>query len=285
MKQHLRNLLALGCGLLGSTGFACSRSEQAPAPGSRPSASAAVSAAVSAVPVVTAPARPQHPAEKVLITWSSALDRHDLETLGKLYAPHVRFYGVRKPAAEVVGAKRNAFTQDPDYHQRVDEVLIEKAPTGFTVRFQKLSGPNLANEVAARLVLESVGDQLVIVEESDAATDKRFKKTPPPACYAAVSQIVTSLSAVDADIRRVARTDPQLKPGGILYEESPQKLEAAQGYFHRDRFEPRWWIEVVSGVLNVRNALTDEGLAISGDQRESARQACSPATDAGADAK
>ena len=277
MKQRSWILLALAGGLAG-----CSRSEQA-TPGSLPSASSVASAVESAAaPVPAAPTRPQHPAEKLLVTWNSALDRRDLEALGKLYAPHVRFYGVRKSVAEVVGAKRNAFTQEPDFHQRVDKVQIEKTATGFSVRFQKHSGPNLANEAAARLVLESVGDDLVIVEESDAATDKRFKKATTPPCYAAVSQIVASLPAIDADVRRVARTDPQLKAGGILYEESAQKLSAAQGYFHRDRFEPRWWIDVANGVLDVRNALTDEGLALSAEQRESARQACSRAADAGA---
>jgi hypothetical protein len=271
MKRYLPILLAL----------ACSKTEKAP----QPKASAAPSAVGSAPSPAAAPTRPQHPAEKALITWNSALDRHDLEALGTLYAPYVRFYGVRKSTAEVVGAKRNAFTQEPDFHQRVDKVLIEKTSSGFTVRFQKHSGPNLAAETAARLVLETSGDKLLIVEESDAATDKRFKKAPTPTCYAAVSGIVAALPIIDADIRRVSRTDPQVRPGGVLYEESPQKLAAAQGYFHRDRFEPRWWIDVVNGSLDVRDAFSDEGIAISGDQRERAREACSPAVDAGPDAK
>ncbi len=216
------------------------------------------------------------------MTWNSALDRHDTQALAGMYAPRVRFYGARKTVAEIVGAKNMAFAKDPDFHQRIGKVQIEKTPKGYGVRFEKYSGPTLASVVAARLVLEAEGDRLLIVEETDALTDKRFEKPPTNSCYATVSETVSSLPLVEEDMRRVARQSPQVKAGGILYNQEAGSLTAAQGYFHAERFEPRWWIDVVKGELVISDALSGEMLAISEGQRAGVRQACGePEADAG----
>ncbi len=216
------------------------------------------------------------------MTWNSALDRHDTQALASLYAPRVLFYGKRKTVAEIVGAKSMEFSKDPDYHQRVGKVQIEKTPKGYRVRFEKYSGQNLASIVAARLVLEAEGDRLLIVEETDAATDKRFGKPAVTGCYPTVAETVASMPAVEEDMRKVTRSAPHSKPSGILYNEEAGSLTAAQGFFHADRFEPRWWIDVVKGELVISNALNGEMIAISEGQRAGVREACMPAeADAG----
>jgi hypothetical protein len=238
--------------------------------------------------VAKTPSRPEHPAEKVLNVWSSALDRKDEAALRTLYAPYVRFYGVRKPAGEVLGAKHNAFLREPDFRQRVNHVQIEKAKKGFVVRFEKQSGAGFASTVDARLTLEpSDGDTLLITEETDAVTDKRFgKKSQPTDCYSAVSSGVAALPIIETDSHRVMRDSPEVGAGGVLFSEEPGKLEAAQGYFHPDRFEPRWWIDVVDGQITVRDALSDQPLALPASLQASVRQACMPEeADAGAKSK
>jgi hypothetical protein len=284
----MRAYLAFTCVLHAAFALGCDRRpDSGHAPAARPSAQAAASAAVAsaASSPTQAPAarRPQHPAERVLSAWSTALNQHDDSKLAPLYAPHVRFYGVRKTAAEVLGAKRQAFSKEPDYRQRLGDVRIEKTAKGFSVRFKKESGADFALSVAARLELEGTPDNLLITEESDSVTDERFKKKAPPAtCYGAVVSVIPSLPAIEADMRRVARTNPGVSPGGILYSEEAGNVQAAQGYFHPDRFEPRWWIDVVNGELTIRDALSDEALALPDSARASVRQACSaPEADAG----
>ncbi len=285
---------SFACLAVAALSLACQRhsSDSAPVPSVSLSAvsasalgSAATSAPVAAVP--PPPARPQHPAEKVLTTWNSALDRHDEGALAKLYAPYVRFYGVRKTIAEVLGAKQQAFKKEPDFHQRVSDVHIEKTAKGFVIRFEKQSGANFASSVPARLSVEGQGDELLITEESDSATDKRFgKPTPPSSCFAAVSSVVTALPAIEADIRRVSRANPQVTPGSILYSEDATNLEAAQGYFHPQRFEPRWFITVANGQLTISDALSTEPLALAESLQASVRAACSvPEADAGTKSK
>src|SRR5688572_17991338 len=134
-----RILFWFACGL---SVLACDRRGSTPTPAASSSASAPGSAAASAAPAAaqSVPPRPQHPAERVLVTWNSALDRRDLEGLAKLYAPYVRFYGRRKSVAEVVGAKRMALGKEPDFRQRVGKVQIEKTDKGFNVHFEKQSG-------------------------------------------------------------------------------------------------------------------------------------------------
>ncbi len=278
-------LVTLGCARRGSDEAPAARASATAASSAEPTASApAPGASAAASPTPAQPARLQHPAEQVLTRWNSALDRHDEDALAKLYASHVRFYGIRKTAAEVLGAKHQAFQKEPDFHQRVSDVAIEKSANGFVVNFKKRYGADLTQSVDARIALESTDNELRIVEETDAVTDKRFKKkAPPTSCFDAVTSAVSSLPPIEADQRRVAKTNPQLTTGGILYDEQPGTLSAAQGYFHPERFEPRWWIDVANGELSVRDALSGEALAVAESLRASVRQACAvPEVDAGA---
>jgi hypothetical protein len=211
----------------------------------------------------------------LLAAWNSALDQRDADKLVPLYAPRVRFYSSWKSAKEVIGAKRRALEQVPDYRQRIEDVRIDAAPNGgFVVHFKKRSGSQLSSVVDARLAFEATADGLLISEESDAPTDQRQKRAPDGDCYGAVMRIVGAQPVIQADIRRVRVSDPEVNAGGILYDQSGPNLQAAQGYFHAERFEPRWWIDVVNGVLTIRDAATSELLALSEAQLAEVRRAC-----------
>jgi hypothetical protein len=257
--------------------LAVSASSDAPAA----SASGAVPA-TSAQPAV--PPRPQHPAEQVLTAWNSALDRRDADKLASLYAPRVRFYGASKSSEDIIKIKKAAFGRMPDYRQRVENVRITKQPKGFEVRFDKYTSPKLDEKIAARLVLEPAeGDRLLIAEETDSVTDRRFKRAEPAICADAALSAVAGHPVVQKDIKRVERESRDAHPAGVVYADEAGKFEAAWGYMHPERFEPRWWVDVVSGQINARDALSDEGLAFANEERERVSTACSPPeADAGA---
>lgn len=277
MRPHSHHLFAALLAVLGVVS-ACKQERSGPTLPASATAKASAASEASSAAQPKAPTRPENPAEKALSTWNSALDRRDEAKLAKLYAPHVRFYGVRKSLAEVLGAKHQAFERQPNFRQRVGDVRIERTKKGFVVRFVKQSGADFSSVADARLRLEAAtGGQLLITEETDATTDKRFgKKNPPSDCYSTVSSGVAALSEIETDNHHVTRENPDVAAGGVLFSEEPGKLEAAQGYFHPERFEPRWWIDVVNGELTVRDALTDQQLAIPGSLRKSTREACAP---------
>jgi hypothetical protein len=282
-----RDTIARSCvviALFAAGGVGCARSDPAPSRSNTASgsASAVASAAASAASAEPKVQRPQHPAEAVLMAWNSALDRRDPERLAALYAARVRFYGVSKAADDVIKLKRAAFNRTPDYHQRIEKVQIAAARNGFVVRFDKYSGQALDAKVAARLTLESTEGRLLIVEETDSTTDKRLARSEPMKCSDAALSAVSGHSVVQSDIKRVARENPDVHPAGLLYSEDPLKVEAAWGYMHPDRFEPRWWIELAGARLTATNALTGEQLAFSAQELQRVEQACS-ASDAGRD--
>jgi hypothetical protein len=264
-------VLAAGCSRKASTLTTPSAAASASAPaaavaGRAPSASAAPASA----------ARPQHPAERFLLAWSSALDRRAVAELEPFYASQVIFYGHRESAAEVVAAKRGAFAKVPDYRQRVGDVHIQKGPNGFVVRFEKRSGPRLESVVPARLVLESQTGKLSIVEESDDVTDQRLKTPPAANCADAVNRIVNAHPVIEADEARVARENPEVNAGGLSYDdvEHADRFSASQGYFHEDHYEPRWWIDAADGTLTIRDAYTGELLVVTPKQQAVVRKLC-----------
>ncbi len=215
------------------------------------------------------------------MAWSNALNRRAADELLPFYAAQVIFYGQRKSATEVVAAKRRAFEQVPTYQQRVSNVHIDKAPSGFVLRFDKRSGAQLESNVTARLVLDASGDRLTIAEESDSPTDARFGKAAATTCGDAVFRVVGKQPAIASDIARVAREYPEVNPGGILYEEHPDRVQASQGYFHEDRYEPRWWIDAADGTLKLRDAYTDELLPVDPQEAAVIRQFCTGSSDGG----
>jgi hypothetical protein len=214
------------------------------------------------------------------MAWSSALDRHVADELAPLYATRVSFYGHRLTGEQVVAAKRKALQLAPAFRQRVTNVSIQKAPNGYTVTFEKRSGAELRSIVGARLGLEASGTQLLIAEESDAVTDARFSpKTAAKTCTEAVFSALDHHPVITSDQERVAREYPEVNPGGLSYDERPDRLEASEGYFHPERYEARWWITAADGVLKVRDAYTDQLLSITEADRRAIRQLCSGKSD------
>ena len=215
------------------------------------------------------------------MAWSSALSRHAVDELPAFYAPQVVFYGRHKTAAEVVDAKRGALAKAPQFRQSVSNVHIDKGPNGFVLRFQKLSGQGALKAVDARLVLESSSDKLAIVEESDAPTDQRTATPAATSCAEAVEPIVGNHPVILADMARVAREYPNVNAGGLSYDqvEVPDRFSASRGYFHEDRYEPRWWIEAADGVLKIRDTYTDQLLVVTPKQQASVRKLCTGKAD------
>ena len=269
--------LAISAGILA---LGCGRKPEPPKRKPGPAATASAVATPSAAPPLR-PVRPSHPAEQLLMAWSDALNRHSADELIPFYSAHVVFYGQRKSAAEVVAAKRRAFEQVPSYQQRVSNVHIEKSPHGFVLRFDKRSGAQLESNVTARLVLETNADRSTISEESDSPTDARFGQTVASTCGDAVFRVVGKQPSIASDIARVAREDPGVNPGGMSYVELPNLVQASQGYFHEDHYEPRWWIDAANGVLKLRDAYSDELLPVAPGEAAVIARLCTGSSDAG----
>lgn len=266
--------------------FACRHKAEPQALQARPSgptgAATAATAPPSAAPsAATAAPRVPPPAEALLMAWSSALSRHAVDELASFYAPQVVFYGRHKTAAEVVAAKRVALEKAPRFRQSVSDVKIDAGPNGFVLRFTKLSGDGPLKAVDARLVLESSQNKLVIVEESDAPTDQRTAPPTPTTCAEAVGLIVGSHPVIAADVARVAREYPEVNAGGMSYDQvdRPDHYSASQGYFHEDRYEPRWWIEAADGVLTIRDTYQEQPLVVTAKQQAIVRKLCTGKAD------
>lgn len=219
-------------------------------------------------------ANPAHPAEAVLTAWNAALNNHQPEALGLLYAPEVLFYGQRKPAGEIIQTKRKTLARSPGYRQRIENVRIEEGPNGFIVHFRKLSGDAALTTVQARLVLERNKDGLFVVEETDAATDERLTRPLPLTCADAALDALSEHPIIREDIKRVATEFPDVHPGGVVYQDDPAHVEAAFGYMHPPRFESRWWIEITRGKIKAYDKLTLDQLHFTPKQMDRVRRVC-----------
>lgn len=210
------------------------------------------------------------------MAWTSALNRHAVDELASFYGSEVIFYGRRKTLVEVVTAKRQALEKAPQFRQTVSDVHVQKGPNGFVLRFKKLSGSDVLKTVAARLVLESNQGKLAIVEESDAPTDERTASPAAATCAEAVDQIVGSHPEIVADVTRVAREYPEVRPGGFYDDEVERsdRVSLSQGYFHEDRYEPRWRIDAADGVLTIRDIYTTRPLVVTPKQQATVRKLC-----------
>jgi hypothetical protein len=155
-------------------------------------------------------------------------------------------------------------------------VRIAKGPNGYVIRFDKYSSPRLDEKVPARLVLEAKDSELLIVQETDAVTDRRLRKPEPATCAEAAFDVVSSHPTIEKDMKRVAREYSDAHPSGLIYEDEEGKLDAAWGYMLPVRFDPRYWLEVEKSQLRARNAYTGEELAFGADAHDKIREACAP---------
>lgn len=185
-----------------------------------PSAAAPAASTASAT-VVEGP-------EQLLKAWTAALNAADLGALEPLYADQVRFYGSTFSRDEVIARKRKALAASPGFSQRVmGQPSYQTDGDRVRIGFQKRSGlPGKQTDVRSTLVLTKV-PRLAIAEETDAATEKRFRRentAKPTDCSSAVSALVDSTPLAQ---RLSAIIEKNLKP----YPESADLHEGGVGPF------------------------------------------------------
>lgn len=222
---------------------------EAPADASPPVASASAAPAAASVDTTTLP-RPPTPrddARNVVLRWSSALDKHDLDTLEKVYAARVDLYGTTVPKSAAIDAKRKAFKATPTFRQSiVGGVALEKKGSEWIATFTKHSGPEASQKDANAKVVLAPGDggALVVTVETDVASEK--KAAAAGSCEGVAGKAVQDLPEVKkllaSDEKALGKDDhmggmgPDPEPGG--------GFTAALGVHHPDRFES----QVVYGV-------------------------------------
>jgi hypothetical protein len=254
--------------------LACSKSESVghgSAGKTSASALAPGSPATSAEPASSATPHPQTP-HQMVAEWTRALNAADVSGLGRLYADKVRFYGTWLTRDQVLERKRQALAADRSFRQLVlGNPTV--SPEGETMRvaFHKRSGPKAAlRDVFATLVL-SQGPPLLIQEESDAVTEKRFapKAQPPPAvdCGGAVWDLVGSTPEAQRLFRDIDKNlkefppEADLRPGGLgpmtPAENGDDTYSLAIGVHHPERFEAYAWF-----TIDLTGKVTASGLAI-----------------------
>ncbi len=159
-------------------------------------------------------------AEKTVRAWSDALDGHDLEKLGGLYADTVRFYGRDLSKNAVIAAKRAAFAKQPGFRQElIGEISLSLYLGVFTASFTKKAGPAddfLVN--GAKLGIKESAGKFVIVEETDEESARKELRARE-ACEAKVTEVVLALPevkfAVKVALEEISQSDGGWSMGGI----------------------------------------------------------------------
>lgn len=215
--MRVTSSLALGFAILLASP-ACRR-EETPVPKAKPQPVAAA----SSTPSVPAPSGSDKTpalspeaenAVRTVRAWSDALDRHDLEKLGELYAGTVRFYGRDLSKNAVIAAKRAAFTKEPGFRQMIiGEIALSLNLEVFTASFHKKAGPDddfLVN--GAKLRIKADAGKFLIVEETDEES-MRKELVAHAACLKKVDEVLTTLPDVKF-AEKVALSEIEKSDGG-----------------------------------------------------------------------
>lgn len=217
LSMKVTGSLAFGFVLLLATS-ACRR-EETPVPKAKPKPVAAASSAPNApAPSASEKATPLSPeaegAWKTVRAWSDALDRHDLEKLGELYAGTVRFYGRDLSKNAVIAAKRAAFAKKPGFRQMIiGEISLSLSLGVFTASFTKKAGPDdefLVN--SAKLGIKEDAGKFLIVEETDEESVQK-ELSARAACMTKVHDVVGALPDVQF-AEKVALEEIEESDGG-----------------------------------------------------------------------
>lgn len=199
----------------------------------------------------------QELAKRIVRSWNDALDRHDVDALGTLYAPTVAFYGTDTPRAAVLAAKKRALGSGSTFEQRIaSELDVADAPGGgVEVTFTKRSGRG-GKLVDVRAIIVVAGDAAAITQERDAASDARAERQRDERCFEAVRGTVSALPAVKRILGKVEANlgkFPDHRMGGI----GPMRVDdgsvtGALGVHSDERFEAMVWYSVsLDGKLEV----------------------------------
>lgn len=214
--------------------------------------------AVDAAPALS----PDDDVRRVVRAWSDALDRHDVDALGALYADNVFFYTSVRTKAQVLAAKKSALGSTSTFHQQiVGDVAVTNGRATFTKRSG--NGTKLASSDA---VLVVAGSPLVITEERDAPQPRDVGS-----CEAAVMGVVEAIPAVKKELEAIQKNvakAPDLHMGGIGPErEDDGTIDGQLGVHHPDRFE-----SVVQFSYSAKGALS---VSLMGDEYTSDAKAAS----------
>lgn len=248
---------------VGGVATGCSRSspsreEEGPTRTPREVASLPLGTSSTPKPSVAAPRvlEPKTP-EDVLAAWTEGLNRRDFALLERLYGDRLNFYGSERTRTQVVDAKREALAKNESFRQEVlGRPRGKERGSNVRISFHKRSGPpNAPSDVQAFLVVSK--DSLQILEEGDAASEKRFgsrQQLPAPTdCSGAIWQLVdstTEATTLYADIRSnlSALSPDDYRPGGMgpfTPEENGEPMYSCAIGVHTDeRFEAYAWFEV-----------------------------------------
>jgi len=199
-------------------------------------------------------------AESVVRRWNAALVAHDVSALEPLYAPRVRFYTRDFSRAEVLAAKRAALGPRSTYAQSIASALAvsKNDVDAVVVTFMKRHGARGKQvETRARIVL--AGSPLLVVEESDEASDARSVDGGAGAaagaaasaagaaggattrCASVAADVVNALPEVKkalADVERELPKYPDRHLGGLDLPPDPDgTVRRSVGVHHPDRYE------------------------------------------------
>jgi hypothetical protein len=211
----------------------------------------------------------------VVEAWTGALNAHDTDTLKRLYAKEVDFYGHHMSIDRVIAQKTQALKQAPDYRQWVENISTEQLGSDqYRVTFDKsweISGKK--STVRALLQVHKTVRSYVITLESDA---KAQAQTNAASCLDAVMALV--ISTKEATVLLNGPTDPDgghttngLHFGSIPPESKDYAVAVHES--HEDHLATLGWFEVDPKTGKV----THDEQPISADAQKAAkvRQLCS----------
>lgn len=203
-----------------------------------------------------------HPAtpEELLTEWTRALNASDHAALRRLYSDRVKFYGVSLGRDQVLEHKRRALTATPTFQQTIiDKPSVIRKDEVIRIAFHKRSGPKDAQSDALATLVLSDEPRLLIQEETDAATQKRYGAfTPriavPKDCASAAWQLVNSTAEAARLYEQIAKNlkrfaaATNLRPGGIgpftPADTGDGTYDLAVGVHHPERFESYGWFKI-----------------------------------------
>lgn len=253
------------------------------------SASSAPAMAERATPVASgapasasaAPARepPKRPALiEAVHQWNAALLSRDRESLERVYADKVAFYGQKLTRAQVVARKLAALAKAPDYSQTISELSVERRNSDHPqILFEKqwVTGGK-PGKVQARLSLTREQSRWVVAEETDTPTEARFSQSGPysDACKSAVVQLVTSTATGQAYLTSRGPSS-DYPPNSARFEtyDWPKPRVAIQENNEGYRVTVAWFEVDVSSQEVVELILESNGLRAPLMAPDSARQA------------
>jgi hypothetical protein len=213
--------------------------------------------------------RPLPGMQGLLLAWNAAINAHDADKLGALYADEVDLYGTPVSRAKAVALKKEAFAG----HVR-DEISRVTVDGPGRVTFRKRSLLKSGKRVDVSAYLEASDGRITI--EGDTTTDANLARAKDRACSDAVQNLVDQTAEAKhatQQIEKAAETSPvPVGVGGFATPpESPGDtwhVSICENYadrmpcYHYFEVDPATAVVVYSyGGLDPRPIKTDPALA------------------------